>query len=160
MSRLFAPEAWSLSSDDWYTPKYIFDALGIRFDLDPCSAAGGVPWVPADRYYTIDHDGLTQPWDGSVWLNPPYSQPWPWIEKLTQHGNGIALIPADTANRGFQKWAVPATAHCFLRDRVNFVRLGNNNKTTARFPSVLCAWGDECSEAVRSCGLGWVVVSA
>ena len=26
-------------SDEWYTPKYIFDALGAEFDLDPANAA-------------------------------------------------------------------------------------------------------------------------
>jgi hypothetical protein len=28
-------------SDEWYTPKYIFDALGLRFDLDVAAPVGG-----------------------------------------------------------------------------------------------------------------------
>lgn len=159
MSRLFAPEAWEVSSDDWYTPPYIFEALSMTFNLDPCAPPGGVPWIPALHSYSIEDDGLSQEWHGRVWLNPPYSKPWPWVERLAQHGNGVALIPADTANKGFQRWATTADAHCFLRDRVTFVRMGNDNKTSARFPSVLCGWGVEPALAVRHSGLGWVVVS-
>ncbi len=29
------------ASDDWYTPPFIFDALGLVFDLDPCSPGAG-----------------------------------------------------------------------------------------------------------------------
>lgn len=32
-------------SDDWYTPPSIFEALGLTFDLDPCSPGEG-HWVP------------------------------------------------------------------------------------------------------------------
>ena len=34
------------ATDDWYTPRDIFDALGLIFDLDPCSP-GPAHWVPA-----------------------------------------------------------------------------------------------------------------
>jgi hypothetical protein len=27
-------------SDEWYTPGWVFESLGVRFDLDPCAAAG------------------------------------------------------------------------------------------------------------------------
>lgn len=62
-----------LTKDDYYTPKDVFDALGLEFDLDVSAPPGGVPWVPAKRYYTLEDDGLTQPWFGRVWMNPPYS---------------------------------------------------------------------------------------
>ena len=31
---------------------------------------------------------------GRIWLNPPYSKPliWQFVEKLAEHGNGIALL--------------------------------------------------------------------
>lgn len=147
----------ALDTDDWYTPPYIIDALGLTYDLDPCSPPGGLPWIPAAQHYTEADDGLIQPWHGRVWLNPPYSAPWPWIEKLAHHGNGIALIPADTSTRGWHRWAITAHSACFLRDRVQFVRLNNDNVTSARFPSVLLAWGEACAAAVRNCQLGWVV---
>lgn len=45
------------ASDDWYTPAEIFDALGLMFDLDPCSPGPG-HWVPARRIYTKTDDGI------------------------------------------------------------------------------------------------------
>lgn len=45
---------------EWYTPRYIFDALGLYFDLDPCAPKGGVPWIPAFRSYSIEDDGLSK----------------------------------------------------------------------------------------------------
>lgn len=55
-----------------YTPKYIFDALGQTFDLDPASPGQGLTHVPATKVLTKEDDGLLTPWDLNdfVWLNP------------------------------------------------------------------------------------------
>ena len=57
-------------SDDWRTPRYVFQALGCSFDTDVAGPCG--THVPADRY--IDHDSLSMSWDdfGCVWCNPPF----------------------------------------------------------------------------------------
>jgi hypothetical protein len=62
------------ATDDWYTPPPIFAALGLRFALDPCSP-GPDHWVPADRIYTKANNGLVQPWQGLVFMNPAIRQP-------------------------------------------------------------------------------------
>ena len=80
-------------SDEWYTPSTLFEQLGLRFDLDVASPTDNKSHVPADRKYTIEDDGLVQPWTGRVWMNPPYSKPAPWVEKWLNHANGIALLP-------------------------------------------------------------------
>lgn len=80
-------------SDEWYTPNTIFNLLGLEFDLDVASPIDNKGHVPADRKYTIHDDGLSQPWIGRVWMNPPYSKPSPWVTKWLEHGNGIALLP-------------------------------------------------------------------
>jgi hypothetical protein len=81
------------SSDEYYTPQWIFQALNIKFDLDVSAPKGGVPWLPADNHYSIEDDGLTKDWYGKVWMNPPFSQSTPWVNKFIEHGNGIALVP-------------------------------------------------------------------
>lgn len=43
-------------------------------DLDPASSALANRTVEATTYYTINDDGLDQPWSGRVWLNPPYGR--------------------------------------------------------------------------------------
>ena len=80
-------------SDEWYTPRSVFDQLGLRFDLDVCSPIGGTGLVPAAHSYCLEDDGLLSPWVGRVWMNPPYSKPSPWIDKWLDHGNGVALLP-------------------------------------------------------------------
>ena len=80
------------SSDEWYTPKEILDALG-KFDLDPCAPIHPL-WPTAEVMYDQNIDGLSQIWEGRVWLNPPYSRPLIelFVRKLAEHGNGIALL--------------------------------------------------------------------
>ena len=80
------------SSDEWYTPKEILDALG-KFDLDPCAPIRPL-WPTAEVMYDQNIDGLSQIWEGRVWLNPPYSRPLIelFVRKLAEHGNGIALL--------------------------------------------------------------------
>ena len=80
-----------VTSDDCYTPRWVFDAMGLEFDLDVASPPGG-PWhVPAKRWYTAEDDGLTQPWDGLVWCNPPYSGLRPWVDRWASHDRGVLL---------------------------------------------------------------------
>lgn len=62
-------------SNDWWTPKQYIDAVyevmgGI--DLDPASTEEANKTVGAKTIYTEDNDGLSQIWQGRVFLNPPY----------------------------------------------------------------------------------------
>jgi len=159
MSRLFSPEWEPEDNDNCYTPPFIFDRLGLTFDLDPAAPPGGVPWVPARCYYTEFDNGLLQPWFGVVWLNPPYSKPAPWVDKLSAHGNGIALLPLDPTTKWFRQNVASADLHCFLEHRIRFRRPTPQNETSARFPSVLAAYGPEATAALRQSDLGWLVKS-
>jgi len=78
-------------SDEHYTPKWLFDGMGIEFDLDVAAPTGG-SHVPSRNYYTESDDGLAQRWSGNVWMNPPFSKPSPWVEKFIANGQGIALL--------------------------------------------------------------------
>lgn len=90
---LFAADQELQTSDDYYTPAWVFEELDVEFDLDVAAPPGGVPWIPAKRYFTKADDGLSQPWEGKVWMNPPYSAVTPWWNAFRVHNNGIALIP-------------------------------------------------------------------
>jgi len=97
MDQLFAVDAADVAAtnDDWYTPRWIFDAAGLLFDLDVCApVAPEFRTCPARRYLTVLDDGLTAPWDGLVWMNPPYSNPAPWVDRFASHPAGLALLPA------------------------------------------------------------------
>lgn len=119
----FVHESTHNESNEWYTPKPIFDLLGIEFDLDPASpGANKIPWIPAKRHLTIEHDGLYAPWSGNVWLNPPYGNYTSiWLQKLAAYGSGVALVFARTDTDWFHRYAVLANAMCFLKGRILFV---------------------------------------
>lgn len=61
------------ATTEWYTPQYIIEALGGKFDLDPC--APFIEWHTANKCFTKEIDGLSMVWEGRVFLNPPYSNP-------------------------------------------------------------------------------------
>ena len=45
-------------TDEWHTPRYIFDALGVRFDLDVASPDGSGPVLEDDHLdprYDLKH---------------------------------------------------------------------------------------------------------
>jgi hypothetical protein len=86
------------TSDDYYTPAYIFEALNLNFDMDVCAPLGGIAWIPAKKSLSIIDDGLITDWEGLVWMNPPYSAPNDWIYKFVAHNNGLCLVPTSKAN--------------------------------------------------------------
>lgn len=57
-------------SDEWYTPAYIFAALGVRFDMDVAAPKDGPRHVPCDGWHW--GNSLSLPWRGFVWMNPPF----------------------------------------------------------------------------------------
>jgi hypothetical protein len=108
------------NKDEWLTPPSLIKALG-KFDLDPCTPIDR-PWNTAENHYNIEHNGLNQPWEGRVWLNPPYGkETFKWMDKLAKHGNGIALIFARTDTKGFHESIfLKADAIFFLKGRIKF----------------------------------------
>tara|TARA_R110000868_G_C10766886_1_gene754375 strand:+ start:304 stop:804 length:501 start_codon:yes stop_codon:yes gene_type:complete len=94
VSNLFTVPVQGVNSDERYTPKWVFDGLGLEFAMDPASPGeGGGDCVPARRKLTRDDDGLACSWFGSVWLNPPFSNATPWAQRFIENGQGVFLGP-------------------------------------------------------------------
>lgn len=141
-------------SDVWLTPREILWPLG-PFDLDPC-APSVRPWETAGKHFSLPLDGLLQPWEGRVWLNPPYSrEAVKWLRKIAKHGNGTALVFARTETAWFVEsiWK-RADAILFLEGRVTF-RLPDGTKAAANSgaPSVLVAYGENNVWALEQSGI-------
>lgn len=146
-------------SVEWYTPPSLFDKLGLDFDLDPASPCPALPWVPASSHYCIDGEKL--PWEGRVWLNPPYGPASvPFIDRMIEHNHGLMLLPARTETRAFQRAAKAARRVIFLADRLHFVR-PDGTSSRSSFGSVLFAyWYEHDSEMesrIDRSRLGWAV---
>lgn len=135
-----------LTKDDYYTPKAVFDALDLTFDLDVCAPPGGVPWIPAARYYTKADDGLSQPWEGRVWMNPPYSEVTAWAHRFIAHGHGIALVSHAKSAWHPVLWD-KADAVAFPFHYFDFVG------GSVPLPVWFVAFGDECVEALHRVGI-------
>ena len=117
--------------NEWYTPLQFIEAAHQALDgidLDPASSTAANEVVKAARYYSIDDDGLTQPWHGTVWMNPPYGGPLigKFIDKLvTEYVAGrttqaIVLVNNGTETSWFQTLAEHSTAFCFPAGRIRF----------------------------------------
>jgi len=140
--------------DEWLTPPWIIEALG-RFDLDPCAPIYR-PWDTAIRHYTIKDNGLLKPWEGRVWLNPPYgSETWKWVGRMAEHGNGICLTFARTETVGFHRYVWNrASGILFFRGRIKFYNVdGTEAENSAGAPSCLIAYGKNNYNTLLSCSL-------
>ena len=142
--RLF-PVAEGKTSDECYTPRSLFDLLDIEFDLDPASCPKELSAVPARRIFTVEDDGLSQPWEGRVWLNPPYSKPAPWVDRFIDHGRGIALLPASRNARWLDH--VWTDAHGVAIWTGVFSR-ADGSTYAQPFQTFLFAMGQDCVEAI------------
>ena len=137
----------SNQGDEWYTPRWIFDSLGLHFDIDVCSPRDLTHvTTPADKYFNEDDNGLEQEWSGIVWCNPPYSQPEEWARKMIAHGKGILLthIPMNAG------WAADVWRSCNairLFQAIEFVR-PNGDKQRPGMWLQMAAFGDECVSAL------------
>ena len=147
--QLFATEQTTRTSDDYWTPKWIFDALGLTFDLDVACPPEGPAHTPCHAYYTQKDNGLTAPWHGIVFMNPPYSNASAWVNKWLDHGNGIAITV-----QGKSKWADrlwnEADGIVLMKQNMHFVQ------GRIPWPIIVSATGPQGDQALRQSNLGKV----
>ena len=145
-----------MKKEEWLTPPELLRALG-EFDLDPCApVADRRPWEMAKVHYTINDDGLNSDWFGRVWCNPPYGlKAASWLQKLSNHSNGIALIFARTETKMFFDWVwSKADSLLFIKGRLHFYHSsGIKAKANSGAPSVLIAYGKNNSMMLKKSGI-------
>lgn len=147
-------------TDEWLTPPHVLRALGA-FDLDPCSPVDR-PWPTAAEHFTVLDDGLRMPWDGRVWMNPPYSEIETWMGAMALHGTGTALVFARVETRWwFDTIWTHASAVLFLKGRLTFHH-GDGTASKAGHnsggPSALIAYGPADAVALADSGLPGVLM--
>ena len=128
---------FSSKTDLWETPQEFFDALDaeFHFTLDACALSENAKCA---RYYTPEQDGLSQPWTGVVWCNPPYGHNiGQWVRRglfACAAGNTVVmLLPARTDTRWFHDYILGRAEIRFVRGRLKF----GGSKNSAPFPSMV-----------------------
>lgn len=138
-------------SDDWYTPKYIFDALGCRFDLDVAAPQEGPRHVPCSAW--LSSGSLGARWHGFVWMNPPFGGRnglSPWLAKFFAYGDGIALTPDRTSAPWFQRYAREADALLFVSPKIKFEKPDGTVGGSPGCGTVLMACGAKGVQALAN----------
>ena len=137
----------SHESTEHYTPQYILDAVIAcmgAIDLDPCSNSREIPNVASARHYTAQDNGLVQPWEGRVFLNPPFGhdvERWfsklylEWLEDLTTEA--VILWKSATETAAWKTLTVLSCRVCFPSMRIRFVGPSGDNGLGPTFSPVL-----------------------
>lgn len=142
MTARLQAEMFTSATDMWGTPESFLSGLRqeFSFTLDPCASHTN---AKAERYYTIEDDGLTQPWTGTVWMNPPYGRTiGAWLTKARRSAQlgatVVCLIPCRTdTNYWHDEVMAYASEVRFLRQRLNFEGDCGPASHNAPFPSVV-----------------------
>lgn len=150
------------SSNEWYTPAYVFEAMGAFFDLD---VANPLDPCPADAFcaQVIHEESLQRPWDGFLWMNPPFGGRngiVPWLEKFFAHGDGVALCPDRTSAPWWQRFAPMADAIMFVSPKIHFIPGPGVTASSPGTGTTLFAVGSRGVQALdnaRQAGLGLVL---
>lgn len=124
-----APHGTLSESHEWYTPeKYITAARTVlgAIDLDPASCAQANRTVRAITYYDKKVDGLSRPWNGRIWLNPPWGK-WtaPFVGRLLEEfragrvSAAVLLVNAHSTDAEWFRplWDLPT---CFTDHRIDY----------------------------------------
>lgn len=136
-------------TDTWLTPPWIHQALG-RFDFDPCGHP--LSETAEQRIFFPEEDGLKITWEGRVWLNPPYGPKTKlFLNKLSAHGSGTALVLARTDTRWLQNHLRIAKAILFIYGRIKFLNSKFEETNGCQVPSLLLAYGKDDADILMSC---------
>jgi phage N-6-adenine-methyltransferase len=124
-------------SVEWYTPPALFADLAAEFGgfgLDPCCTPES---ALCPTYYTREDDGLTNPWFGHVFMNPPYGKAIAgWMRKAWEEPQRgalvVCLVPARVDTAWWHEYAMRGEVRT-LRGRLTFA----NARNPAPFPSAV-----------------------
>jgi len=123
-------------SIEWATPQGVFDELNgeFGFTVDVCASPMN---AKCQHYYSQSNLTLMLPWEGIVFMNPPYgSVIGKWIQKAyneTLRGTTtVCLLPSRTDTFWFHEYCMKGEIR-FIKGRLKF----NNSRSSAPFPSMV-----------------------
>jgi phage N-6-adenine-methyltransferase len=152
---LFNVVSENMTTNDYYTPKWLFDQMDLEFDIDVAAPKQGIPWIPAKAWFSQENDGLAQNWGGKlVWMNPPFSNTTPWVHKFMENNNGMALLVVSRSKWFAELWD-RADAIMATPADLKFERPDGNAKAIS-FQTFLFAMGEPSVNALHKTKLAKV----
>ena len=145
-----------MANDELYTPKWIFDALGVTFDLDVAGTNNKFAVVPTLNKFTIEDDALTREWYGLIWMNPPYSGVTPWVEKWLDHANGFCLVPLASNGKWVNKLWESDAVLTYLPANMAFIGGQDGTEVKHRWRCALWGIGKDAEQILEESGIGKV----
>lgn len=128
---------FSSNKEDWPTPPEIFEPLQKRYRLerDVCASPEN---AKLPLFWTKEDDALSKPWDGRLWMNPPYGRDiGKWLKKAfeaAQYGAiVVCLIPARTDTKWWHDYVMNSAEVVFIKGRITF----EGAESGAPFPSAV-----------------------
>jgi site-specific DNA-methyltransferase (adenine-specific) len=139
-------ERVNMANDEWETPQDFFDKLDAIFHFTMDIAASEAN-AKCPIYFDKEFDSLhALGWSENqvIWLNPPYSKPYPWVKKAweeAEYNTIVLLLPSTTGVKWFHEFvwddetgrSKDNVLLYFIPGRIKFV----GAKSTPRFDSVL-----------------------
>lgn len=157
---------FSSASNEWQTPRWLFDRLNAEFAFDLDAAASDANHL-CERYYTAAQDALKQEWgkDGTmVFCNPPYGRLGPRFiayayEQTVKypHLTVVFLVPARPDTKVWHQCCARGEVR-FMRGRIGFINPalpsykadGDFKVSPAPFPSAIVVFGAKAKAGVTS----------
>jgi hypothetical protein len=157
LAELWQAANFMSDSVEWFTPalylKAVRELLG-QIDLDPASSAEANVTVGAKQYFTEHDDGLTKPWHGTFFMNPPYGK--------TPDGKSLAGAFCNKALAEYQSgkvsagvilvnslhsqaWQAPLYNYpiCFVGHRIQFVSADGEENKNPTFQNIFIYLGND-----------------
>lgn len=102
-----------MSRQDWRTPPSVFRALGERWGPFTMDAAADATNALCANFLTIGYGPpVIHEWSarGCTWVNPPFGDIMPWVQKAAQHiGRTVMLTLCNASSPWFREAIKHAT---------------------------------------------------
>jgi hypothetical protein len=113
---------------NWYTPSEVIELVRAvlgRIDLDPASDELPQAWINAKQQFTVC--GLSRPWGGKIFLNPPFDNSAVWVAKLIAEyeslnvSEAILLVNSNLGYKWYENLWISYPV-CCARERIRFIK--------------------------------------
>lgn len=141
MNRIKVPKG---EGDNMETPPWLFNQLNDVFQFGWDAASSNENNLAGGYVNCLEVDWRQQ--FGTVFLNPPYSKPAPFLQAAANYSEmgvtTVALIKGDPSTKWWNSYVAPYAQLKWIEKRLRFYYKGQPTEDVSNFPSVLAFyWG-------------------